>query len=160
MIGAYWYGDFDSSDPCQIDMKDKIYPIRTPSDLNKDEDDRGYVVVNIDKSIEGKIWLAMFYRYDVGEEIMYLDNREKLISSFIEYLFEAIVESVLDNDNEKVPDFEDKQKYQDYLKKYGLEMCLTKESLISYLQRHDYLVLDVKGHLIPAVITLKEVTIM
>jgi len=157
MIDAYWYGDFDSSDACQIDMDDKIYPIRTPSDLNKTEDDRGYVLVNIDASIEGKIWIAMFYRYDVGEEIMHSGNKEELIASFVEEMFDAIIESILDNDNEEVPDFEDKQ---DYLKKHKLEMCLTKETLISYLENNDYLVLDVKGHLIPAVITLKRVTIV
>jgi hypothetical protein len=38
MFDAYWYGVFDSSDPCQIHMEDKIYPIRIPSDLNKDDD--------------------------------------------------------------------------------------------------------------------------
>jgi len=99
----------------------------------------------------------MFYRYDVGEEIMHSGNKEELIASFVEEMFDAIIESILDNDNEEVPDFEDKQ---DYLKKHKLEMCLTKETLISYLENNDYLVLDVKGHLIPAVITLKRVTIV
>lgn len=160
MIDAYWYGDFDSPGACQIDMEDKIYPIRSVNDLNKNEDDRGYVFINLDSSIEGKIWVMMLYRYDIGEVIMYSDNREKLISSFVDSMFDAIVESVLDNDNENIPDFEDKEEYQDYLKKHNLEMCFNRETLILYLREHGYLVLDIKGHLIPAVITLKQVTIM
>lgn len=164
---AYWHGNFSGDETSSVIMEDTIH-FNIKDECESDNDnDNGYGCVKLilkekDYVSGDKLWVAMLFRFDVGEIVIVKSTRHSVIYSFVNEFFDCIVESVLDNDND-VPDFDDKTNYMRYLAKHKLEMVFSKETLINYLLRQDgdvNLLLDVNGHLISVSLIIKQVTIM
>jgi hypothetical protein len=166
----YWFGNFNSCDPTHmIDMDNKVYANYSEDPNTYDEEnDEHFLEVEIEDNGTKEMWIAMLYRYDVGEEIRVNNNRETLITQFVEDMFEAIMECTLDDIGEDVIEKynlyeivygKDGQNYLEYLKSCQLEMCFSPKSLILYLQDHDNLVLKVPSELLSEIV-IKHVKVV
>jgi hypothetical protein len=165
-IIVYWHGNFNSPDPSHmIDMENKVF-VNTPEESDDEsENNEGFVGFKIGRGIT-EIWVAMLYCYDIGETIIVDSNKDTLLLSFIDHTFGLIRECTLDDIDKDVfnkynfsKNIYGTEAYFNYLKDHQLEMVYSKESLISYFQNHDTLVLKVPSGLLPAEIVIKHVTV-
>jgi hypothetical protein len=165
---AYWYFEYNEVDPKhQLIMEQVIHLNRNWNkekqitlENNEDIYNRGtFTITNLPKN-NGEIWVGLVNCSDVGEFTIALDtDRGDFVRRFVDNMFNLITECICDNDFEEAQ-YHNREMYEGYLARHNLRMCRSKESLIEYFNDYNYLELDVKGHLAPAIVLFNRVMII
>lgn len=165
---AYWYFEYNEVDPRQRMIMEQVIHLnrnRDKEELIRSENDEdiynhgSITITNLPKN-NGEIWVGLVDCSDVGEFTISIDtDRDVFVRRFVDDMFRLISECICDNDFEEAHYYND-ELYEAYLARHNLRMCRSKESLIEYFNEYNYLELNVKGHLAPAIVLFKRVVIV